>query len=137
MANGGAGNTRRCRGTRRDGSPCQAPATAVSAAGWCWAHDPANADARREAQAKGGRHKATTARLDRLVPATLRPVLATLLDALDEVRGEDGQPPSLSPQQAQAMAALARAAVAVYQVAEIEPRLAKLEEAAQDGRRGA
>ena len=121
---------RRCRGTTRGGAPCQAPPYAIGEDGYCWAHSPANAEARREAQAKGGRQKASAARLDRLVPATL-------LDALDEVRGEDGQAPALSPQQAQAMAALARAAVAVYQVAEIEPRLAKLEEAAQDGRRGA
>jgi hypothetical protein len=137
MVDRGGNGGRRCRGSRRDGSPCQAPATAVGASGYCWAHDPANAAARREAQAKGGRHKATTARLGRLVPATLKPVLGTLIDALDEVRGEGGQPPALSPQQAQAMAALARAAVAVFQVAELEPRLARLEEAAQDGRRGA
>ena len=128
---------RRCCGTTRGGAPCQAPPYAIGEDGYCWAHSPANAEARRAAQAKGGRNRSTGARLDRLVPATLKPVLATLLDALDEVRGEDGQPPALTPQQAQAMAALARAAVAVYQVAEIEPRLAKLEEAAQDGRRGA
>ena len=139
MADREGSGGRRCRGTRRDGSPCRAPASAVGASGYCWAHDPANAMARREAQAKGGRHKATTARLRRLVPATLKPVLATLLDALDDVRGEDGQPPALSPQQAQAMAALARACVAVYQVAELEPRLAALEQAQDgiDGRRGA
>jgi hypothetical protein len=130
---------RRCGGTTRGGAPCQAPPYAIGEDGYCWAHSPANAEARRAAQAKGGRQKASAARLDRLVPATLRPVLGTLLDALDQVRGEDGQAPTLSPAQAQAMAALARAAVAVYQVAELEPRLAALEaaKAGTDGRRGA
>ena len=127
---------RRCRGTTRGGAPCQAPPYAIGEDGYCWAHSPANADARRQAQAKGGRNRSTGARLDRLVPATLRPVLGTLLDALDDVRGEEGRPPALSPQQAQAMAALARACVAVYQVAELEPRLAALEQA-QGDRRGA
>ncbi len=127
----------RCKATRCDGTPCRSPAESIGPDGFCWAHSPTTREERQAARAKGGKGKASAARLDRLVPATLKPVLATLLDALDEVRGEDGQPPTLSPQQAQAMAALARAAVAVYQVAEIEPRLAKLEEAAQDGRRGA
>ena len=130
---------RRCRGTTRGGAPCEAPPYAIGEDDYCWAHSPANAEARRAAQAKGGRNRSAGARLDRLVPATLKPVLATLLDALDDVRGEDGQPPALSPAQAQAMAALARAAVAVYQVAELEPRLAALEQAqdGSDGRRGA
>ena len=126
-----------CPATRRDGGRCQS--TVLLASGYCHTHDPARRAAMAEARAKGGRQKATTARLGRLVPATLKPVLATLLEALDEVRGEDGQPPALSPAQAQAMASLARAAVAVYQVAELEPRLAALEQAqaGADGRRGA
>ena len=136
MADGGE---RRCRATRRDGSPCQAPPHAIGPDGFCWAHSPTRSAERQAARAKGGRNRSAGARLDRLVPATLRPVLATLLDALDEVRGEDGQAPALSPQQAQAMASLARAAVAVYSVAELEPRLAALEhvQAGADGRKGA
>ncbi len=126
-----------CRATRRDGQRCRS--TVVLPSGYCPMHDPERQAEIADARAKGGKGKAAARRLDRLVPATLRPVLGTLLEALDEVRGEDGRPPALSPQQAQAMASLARAAVAVYQVAEIEPRLAALEQAQDgaDGRRGA
>ena len=74
-------DTPRCRGVRRDGSPCQAPSHALNAAGWCWAHSPENAEARRAARVKGGQNRATAKRVDKLVPATLRPVVGTLLDA--------------------------------------------------------
>ena len=117
-------DTPRCRGVRRDGAPCQAPPHAVNAAGWCWAHSPENAEARRAARAKGGQNKATAKRVDRLVPATLRPVVATLLDALAEVH--DG---TLTPGQASAMASLAGAVVKVYQAGVLEERVEVLEAA--------
>ena len=117
-------DTPRCRGLRRDGSPCQAPPHAIGPAGHCWAHDDSRAEARRAARAKGGQNRATAKRIDRLVPATLRPTLDTLLCAVDEVK--DG---TLTPAQASAMAALAGAAVKVYQVAELEQRVASLEAA--------
>ena len=44
-----------CRANKRDGSPCTAPATGVN--GFCWAHDPANAEERRRIARKGGRGK--------------------------------------------------------------------------------
>ncbi len=120
-------DTPRCRGVRRDGSPCQAPPHAVNAAGWCWAHSPENAEARRVARAKGGQNKATAHRVDKLVPASLRPTLATLLAAVDEVK--DG---SLTPGQASAMASLASSIVRLYQTGVIEERLAALEAAAHE-----
>ncbi len=101
--------------------------------GFCAAHDPGNVTAFREASARGGRGKATAKRVEKLVPATLRPTLDTLLRAVDEVK--DG---SLTPGQASAMASLAGAAVRVYMVADVEQRLAALEqaqEAQQGGRR--
>ena len=120
----------RCRGGRRDGSPCQAPPHALNAGGWCWAHSPENAEARRAARAKGGQNRATAKRVDKLVPATLRPVVRTLLAALDEVH--DGR---LTPAQASAMAAVAGAVVRVYQVTELEQRVEALEVAtAAEGR---
>ena len=124
----------RCAGTRRDHSPCEAPPHAIGPSGWCWAHDPDNAEARRAARSKGGKGKATARRLDRLVPATLRPTLDALLAAVEAVR--DG---TLEPGRASAMAALASAAVRCYTVAELEPRLSALEAAqdAPDGRRPA
>ena len=42
-----------CRANKRDGSPCTAPATGAD--GYCWAHDPANAEERRRIASRGGR----------------------------------------------------------------------------------
>ena len=42
-----------CRANKRDGSPCTAPATGAN--GYCWAHDPANAEQRRRIASRGGR----------------------------------------------------------------------------------
>ena len=98
--------------------------------GWCFAHHPDREAERRASREKGGRGKATRARLDRLVPATLKPTISKLLDALDEVHAG-----TLDPRQANAMAALAGAIVRVYQVGTLEERIAALE-AAQQGQNG-
>lgn len=120
-----------CRATRKDGQPCTAPALA---SGYCYAHDDARAHEREEARRKGGRNKAHGARVDRLVPASLRPVLSALLAALSEVH--DG---ALAPQAASAMASLAGAIVKTYSTGVMEERLGALEaaQAATDGARGA
>lgn len=44
-----------CRATKRDGSPCTAPATGAN--GYCWAHDPANAERRRRIASRGGKSR--------------------------------------------------------------------------------
>jgi hypothetical protein len=44
-----------CRATKRNGEPCTAPATGSN--GYCWAHDPANADKRRRMASKAGSSK--------------------------------------------------------------------------------
>jgi hypothetical protein len=46
---------RQCSANKRDGSPCTLQAQGES--GLCWAHDPANAEARRRGQSRGGRSK--------------------------------------------------------------------------------
>jgi len=88
----------------------------------CYAHDPARATERDRARRKGGTNSATRARLDRLVPATLRPMIAALLDALDEVHRGD-----LDPKQASAMASLAGAICRAYGVGILEERVQALE----------
>jgi hypothetical protein len=45
----------KCTASKRDGSPCSLPAQGSN--GLCWAHDPANADARRKGASRGGRSK--------------------------------------------------------------------------------
>lgn len=44
-----------CRATKRNGESCRAPATGSS--GYCWAHDPANAEKRRRMAARAGSSK--------------------------------------------------------------------------------
>src|SRR5918992_5332115 len=44
-----------CRATKRDGSPCTAPATASN--GYCWGHDPRNSARRRRMASKAGSSK--------------------------------------------------------------------------------
>jgi hypothetical protein len=44
-----------CCATKRNGEPCTAPATCSN--GYCWAHDPANADKRRRMASKAGSSK--------------------------------------------------------------------------------
>ncbi len=111
-----------CAATRKDGTPCAA--RALPGGRFCFAHDPARQEGLRASREKGGRGKASAARAGRLVPAVLRPVLDTLLAAVDEVK--DG---SLTTQQAGALSSLAGAIVKVYQVGTLEERIAALEQA--------
>lgn len=91
----------------------------------CLWHDPERAQARAEARRRGGANRAGVVRLRRLVPPRLIPVFDKLEQALSEVH--DG---TLKPGQAVAMAALARAMVAVLQAGELEERVRRLEEQA-------
>lgn len=120
---------KRCRGTRKDGTRCTAPV--MGGGGYCFAHDPAKVTERDEARRKGGANSATRQRLDRLVPATLRPMIGHLLDALDEVHAG-----TLDPKQASAMASLAGAIVRAYSVGVLEERVQALE-ATQGGEKTA
>ena len=123
-------DTGRCRAARRDGRPCKAPA--VTPGGHCVFHDPEKRAAMAAARVAGGRAKSRARRLDRLVPASLKPTLGLLLEAIDEAY--EG---TLPPARANAMATLAGAVVRLYQVGVLEERLATLEaahEAAEGGR---
>ena len=111
-----------CSATRRDGTPCTNRIIVDPDTQRCFAHSERRADQRREAHAKGGRSKSSTARAQRLVPGTLRPVLALLLKTLNETHGGD-----LDPKVAGALAAVAGAIVKVYQAGVVEDRLAELE----------
>ena len=115
-----------CNAVRRDGQPCRSPVVLPS--GFCPLHDPERQAAVRSA---GGRAKSRGARLDRLVPASLKPTLGLLLTAIEEAY--EG---SLPPARASAMASLAGAAVRLYQVGVLEERLDKLEQAHAESRGG-
>ncbi len=115
-----------CKATRRDGSRCMGPANGSN--GNCWIHDPANQAKAAAARSAGGRARAKTVRAEKLMPAKLRPVLDTLLEALEKV--EDGR---LTPQQASAMASLAGGIIKVYTSGTLEERLQALESAQTPG----
>ena len=55
MRSKGGGGMRQCGASKRDGSPCSLPAQGAD--GLCWAHNPANADARRKGASRGGKSK--------------------------------------------------------------------------------
>ena len=115
----------RCTATRKDGQPCRVPAVAGTER--CFAHSEQTAALRREARRRGGRNSARTVRAARLVPSTLRPVLALLLDTLDDVHG--GKLPAA---QANAVATVAGAVVKVYQAGLLEERISALEQRARE-----
>ena len=109
-----------CQATRKDGRPCTI--RALTGSRFCFAHDPAKAEARDAARRRGGRGKARIARVERLVPGTLRPVLTLLLTTLTETHAG-----TITPAQAGALSAVAGAIVKVYQAGVVEDRLAELE----------
>jgi hypothetical protein len=76
--------TMTCSTRRKDGSPCTGRARP---SGYCFAHDPELQERRAAGKRTGGAHKRTVHRLDRLTPASLKPVLNGLHTA---VAVEDG-----------------------------------------------
>ena len=92
-----------CQATKQNGQPCGS--VVVLASGYCFLHDPDRKEDARRISVKGGQGKRRIARVERLVPTTLRPVLASLLEALDETRRGE-----MDPKIAGALAALARVA---------------------------
>jgi hypothetical protein len=111
---------RTCQATKRDGSPCRSQV--LSDASFCFTHSPTRADERAEARRRGGQGRSSAARLRRLVPPRLVSVYDALEAALTDVRSGE-----ITPQQGQAMAAIARALAAVLQAGELEQRLRDLE----------
>lgn len=110
----------RCKSKTRNGEPCRGFAMED---GYCFSHSPALEKKRQEARAKGGKNSARAARLKRLVPPRLIPVFERLEKALVEVHTG-----GLESKQATAMAALARAMVAVLTSGELEERVRGLED---------
>lgn len=117
MSNSGEGN-QQCRATKKNGSQCQARATA---SGYCFGHDPSAAANR----AKGGRNRSNAARVLRHLPSRLRPVADILQQGILDVR--DG---GMKPAQLQAMASGATALIKLVQMGELEERVRDLEKMA-------
>ena len=109
-----------CPALRKDGSPCQAPATA---SGFCIGHSPRSAEWR----VQGGQHSRRGTKSLRLLPVRLRPLVDLLMQAVDEVYAG-----TLDTKQATAMAALAGAVCRVFTTGELEERTRELERLVQE-----
>lgn len=59
----------KCQAIARSGRPCGSPPLAGSA--WCFIHDPAGAEARRESSRKGGHARSNAARAKKEIPAAM------------------------------------------------------------------
>jgi hypothetical protein len=118
----------RCSALRRDGSRCSAPAQPGKAT--CWGHDPELIAKRQEGRRKGGYGKSNAARARKqlidgaLSPAELEGLLGVTLKAV--LAG------SKEPGVGNAVANLARAAIAVRESAALEDRVADLQRQVDD-----
>ena len=113
----------KCSAIARSGRPCGSAPLAGSS--WCYLHDPAAAEARRESSRKGGFSRSNRARAKKAMPAaalTPREIEGYISMALRAVLAG-----KIEPGVGNAVANLARAAVAVREATELEARLAELE----------
>ena len=83
-----ARGTVRCKALTKTGGPCGGYVPTGSE--YCFAHDPALAEVRREARARGGMNSRKDIRIQKAVSGDLREVLDLLEDALRGVLAEIG-----------------------------------------------
>lgn len=110
-----------CAATTAAGRPCRArprPGTP-----WCFAHDPSLAEVRADARRRGGANRAAVVRLTDRMPATVAALVEDVLASLADVRAG-----RMEPARGQAVASLARAALAAYQAEDVERRLDAIEQ---------
>lgn len=114
---------KRCRALTADGSSCQA--NALDGSSYCFFHDPAKADERREAQSMGGRQNRMKT-LDNNVPdiavRDCQDVVALISETINQVR--KGQ---IDPRVANTVGYLANVLIKAAEQGDIEQRLAELE----------
>ena len=116
------GNAKRCEATKRDGSPCGG--FAVTGSCFCFAHDPASREKRREARARGGaaRHGRTFAPGERVTVRDVGDVMAVLEEAVNLVMGLE---PSIA--KARTLGYLAGVVFKGLELSEFDRRLSALE----------
>jgi hypothetical protein len=113
-----------CQHRKPDGSPCKATPQAGSA--YCFFHDPARDDQRREARRKGAaarNRKPDPGPVEDVSLANVQDVAAALARTINDVRSR-----RLEPKTANAVAALAGQLLAALRGGAIEERLRRLEE---------
>ena len=104
-----------CVAVKADGTRCTAPAVFN---GFCVGHMAGS----NENRAKGGKNRATKARMDKKLPLRIRHIVILLEKALIEVHERQ-----ISTQQGSAMASLGGAIVKAYESGILEERLTALE----------
>ncbi len=112
----------RCAAITKGGTRCTSPVLADST--FCWTHDPAAADRRREASKKGGKARSNKARaLKQIPPAMSAEDLAGWLSLLftNVMTGR------IEPKIGTACATIARMLHEVKHATELEERIAELE----------
>jgi len=118
----------KCAAIKADGTQCQSFASPET--GFCAAHDPARRDAQRAASRRGGQARANARRAAKQWATIGEQVqtgdLASILKAC-MISVKTG---SMTPGEANAIAALAKATVALEHDLELEGRIRVLEEAA-------
>jgi hypothetical protein len=116
----------RCKAQTTNGTPCSAQP--IRDDGYCYWHSPATANERVDARRRGGKAKSNASRAKRqmesaaMTPNEIQGFVAVALRGV--------MVGSITPGIANAVASLARAAVAVREATELEQRLAELEQRA-------
>lgn len=116
---------RTCRGTTKAGKPCEAAAAANSL--YCFLHDPAREEERREWSRKGGKASSTQKRLSRLIKDADElsiDDLGKLISGAMLLMLEG----SLEPAQLNALASAAKALESIRTTSELQKRLDALED---------
>jgi hypothetical protein len=114
-------DARQCKAITKAGQPCKG--TALPGDSFCFAHSPSLQGERASGRYKGGKGKATTARLRKLMPADLRDTFELLQNALCETYAGN-----LEPRIATAMGSLASAMCRVLEAGELVARLDEIED---------
>src|SRR5215213_2375356 len=115
----------KCQAIARSGSRCNSPVLPDSA--YCFVHDPAAADRRREASVRGGRARSNAARAAKVLqPAlTTDDLLVTLSDVIRKAEKSEIEPGIVN-----CISGAARTMNEIRKTTEIERRLEELEQRA-------
>jgi hypothetical protein len=115
---------RRCKGTRKDGEPCQA--YAVSWSDYCMAHDPSLARSRQEWRRAGGARRAEEYRVVEQISRLKRPQDVRQMLAVTAERLERGE---IDAKTANAIGRVASLLLKAMELSDIDDRLARWEKA--------
>lgn len=112
-----------CKAKKPDGSDCQA--VALPGSEYCFFHDPAKAERRREAQSLGGRHnhmKTLSSDAPDVEIETIQDTIPLLTETINQVRKGE-----IDPRVANSIGYLANVIIKAVEQSDIEKRLEEIE----------